>query len=112
MLGLLLDYKKEIKENSYVEDIIDSFSKQKESIIEKNKLIIESLPADKKTLSLRETEVLNFLAEGLRNKEIAAKIYVSEETVKKHLYNIYQKMGANNRIKVVQMAKELGLISD
>lgn len=112
MLELLLEYKKGIKENSYVEELINSFSEQKDLIVEKNKLILKSIPTDKKSLSTRELEVLTLLADGLRNKEIAAKIYVSEETVKKHLYNVYQKMGVNNRIKVVQLAKESGIISD
>ena len=64
------------------------------------------------TLTQRETEILNLLAEGLRNKEIASRIYVSEDTVKKHLYNIYQKMEVNNRMELVNKSRDLGMVSN
>ena len=62
-------------------------------------------------LTTRETEILNLLAEGLRNKEIASRIYVSEDTVKKHLYNIYQKMEVSNRMELVNISKALGILT-
>ena len=61
-------------------------------------------------LSIRELEVLNFVADGFRNKEIANKLFVSEVTIKKHLYNIFKKFGVNNRIHMVQKAKEIGIV--
>jgi len=61
-------------------------------------------------LSLREIEILEYVAEGLRNKEIATKTFVSSETVKKHLYNISKKLDVSNRINLVAKAKELGVI--
>lgn len=63
-------------------------------------------------LTQRETEILNLLSEGMRNKEIAACIYVSEDTVKKHLYNIFQKMDVKNRMELVIKSRDLGMLSD
>ena len=61
-------------------------------------------------LSEREIEVLFLIAAGLRNKEIAAKLFISLNTVKTHLKNIYSKLGVTNRSKAVVQAKELGLL--
>ena len=48
-------------------------------------------------LSIREQEILNFLSKGYRYKEIAAMLYVSIETVRKHIHNIYEKLQVNSR---------------
>jgi DNA-binding NarL/FixJ family response regulator len=58
-------------------------------------------------LSIREKEVLEFLAKGLLYKEIADKLGVSHETVKKHLKNIYQKLHVQNKIEAL---KKTGLL--
>ncbi len=50
-------------------------------------------------LTRRETEVINELSKGLYYKEIAGKIFISQETVKKHVKNIYRKMGVRNRVE-------------
>jgi len=52
-------------------------------------------------LSTREQEVLNRVAEGLIYKEIGEKLFISHETVKKHLKNIYQKLHVQNKIEAV-----------
>jgi ATP/maltotriose-dependent transcriptional regulator MalT len=64
----------------------------------------------KVTLTNREHETLHLLAEGLRNKEIANKIYVSEGTVKKHVYNMGQKFNTSTRVELINKARELGFI--
>lgn len=58
-------------------------------------------------LSIREKEVLEFLAKGLLYKEIADKLGVSHETVKKHLKNIYQKLHVQNKIEALKKVKLL-----
>jgi len=62
-------------------------------------------------LSRRETEVLSFLCKGMSNKEIASNMYISDETVRKHLYNIYQKLHVSKRGHAVRKAMEMGIIS-
>jgi two-component system, NarL family, response regulator LiaR len=58
----------------------------------------------------RELEILELIAEGLSNKEIAARVYVSENTVKTHSSRVFEKLGARRRTQAVQMGKELRLI--
>lgn len=58
----------------------------------------------------REYEVLELLAEGLANKEIARRLAVSPNTVKTHVARLYEKLGAERRTQAVQKARELALI--
>lgn len=61
-------------------------------------------------LSQREKELLELIAEGLSNKEIAEKLIVSMNTVKTHLKNLYRKLEASNRTQALLKAKERGLL--
>jgi DNA-binding CsgD family transcriptional regulator len=58
----------------------------------------------------REMEILALVAEGLSNREIAAKLFVSENTVKTHCSRAFDKLGAKRRTQAVQLGKELGLL--
>lgn len=59
----------------------------------------------------RELEVLALLAEGLSNKEMAARLFVSENTIKTHTSRLFDKLGASRRTQAVQFAKSQGLIA-
>jgi len=61
-------------------------------------------------LTPREHEVLVLVADGLRNREIANRLGISEHTVKFHLAAIFGKLGASSRTEVVRKAQRLGLI--
>jgi NarL family two-component system response regulator LiaR len=58
----------------------------------------------------RELEILQLIAEGLSNKEIAERVFVSENTVKTHSSRVFDKLGARRRTQAVQRGKELQLI--
>lgn len=58
----------------------------------------------------RELEILEAMAAGLSNREIAAKLFVSENTVKTHAARLFDKLSAQRRTQAVQRAKEAGLI--
>ena len=62
-------------------------------------------------LTAREQEVLRLLARGLRNKEMAARLHVSERTINFHLANIYQKLNVSGRTEALSKALEQGLIT-
>ncbi len=61
-------------------------------------------------LSEREIEILTLIKEGLTNQEIAAKAYISSNTVKVHTRNIYRKLGVNSRTQAIAKARVLGVL--
>ncbi|HLY61569.1 MAG TPA: response regulator transcription factor [Terriglobia bacterium] len=61
-------------------------------------------------LTRRELEILELIAQGLSNREIAEKLFVSESTVKTHSSRIFDKLGARRRTQAVQLGKEFGLL--
>jgi LuxR family maltose regulon positive regulatory protein len=58
----------------------------------------------------RELEILTLVATGSSNTEIADQLYVSNNTVKYHLKNLYGKLGVNNRVKLITKARRLDLV--
>ena len=62
-------------------------------------------------LTAREREVLDLLAHGLRNAEIAGELHISEHTVKFHISSLYAKLGVTNRAEAVSRGARQGLIS-
>ena len=58
----------------------------------------------------RELEILELIASGLSNREIAESIFVSENTVKTHSSRLFDKLGARRRTQAVQLGKKAGLI--
>jgi DNA-binding CsgD family transcriptional regulator len=58
----------------------------------------------------RELEILQLIAQGLSNREIAGRLFVSENTVKTHSSRLFDKLNARRRTQAVQLAKEQGLI--
>jgi DNA-binding CsgD family transcriptional regulator len=61
-------------------------------------------------ITQREHEILGLIAQGLSNREIGEKLFVSENTVKTHSSRLFEKMSVNRRVQAVQKAKDLGLI--
>jgi NarL family two-component system response regulator LiaR len=61
-------------------------------------------------ITARELEVLTLVARGFSNREIAAELFVSENTVKTHCARAFDKLGAARRTQAVQRGKELGLL--
>jgi DNA-binding CsgD family transcriptional regulator len=61
-------------------------------------------------ITRRELEILELIAQGMSNREIAGKLYVSENTVKTHCSRVFDKLGAKRRTQAVQLGKELGLL--
>ena len=62
-------------------------------------------------LTARETEILNYVAQGYSNKQIAAELTISEQTIKNHIASIMVKLNANARTQAVVIAVQKGLIS-
>ena len=56
-----------------------------------------------KNISKRESEIIRYVCEGMSNKQIAWDLSLSEQTVKHHIYNIYQKFGINSRVELINI---------
>ncbi|WHX51200.1 response regulator transcription factor [Paenibacillus woosongensis] len=78
--------------------------------------ILQEFPLSKKNnsadhpLTSREREILNWVAKGLTNREIAKELQISDQTVKNHLKNILQKLHLENRVQLTRYALEQGWI--
>ena len=72
--------------------VVAAFQKQSDNSNEHKNLDI---------LTAREKEILEFLSRGLMYKDIAAQLFLSPETVRKHVYHIYEKLHVNNRVSAV-----------
>jgi ATP/maltotriose-dependent transcriptional regulator MalT len=72
---------------------------------ERNQKAIDALG-----ISAREYEVLELLAEGLSNKEIATRLFVSPNTIKTHLARLYEKLEVSRRTQAIHKARSLRLI--
>jgi DNA-binding CsgD family transcriptional regulator len=72
---------------------------------ERDQVKVESLG-----ITPRELEILELIAAGLSNREIAERVHVSENTVKTHSSRVFDKLGARRRTQAVQLGKELRLI--
>ena len=96
---------------------------RKEQVIVERELIVERevmVPAQpfalneqrlqELAITKRELEILQLIANGMSNREIAERLFVSENTVKTHSSRLFDKLDAKRRTQAVQRGKELGLI--
>ena len=99
--GKLLDAIKELSEggahmsSQIARKVVEAFSKAKPTTEE------AASADDIAALSNREKEILELLSKGMLYKEIANSLYISPETVRKHVYHIYEKLHVNNRVEAV-----------
>lgn len=90
---------------------------QKEIIKEKEVIVeipatseIDPLQLSKLGLSKREYEILQLITEGLSNQQIAGKLFISENTIKKHISNLFLKLDVERRTEAIKKAKTLRVI--
>jgi DNA-binding CsgD family transcriptional regulator len=91
-------------------------TKKKEVIVEREVLVpahpfvLNEQRLRELSITRRELEILELIANGLSNREIAEKLFVSENTVKTHSSRLFDKLAAKRRTQAVQIGKESGLI--
>jgi len=73
--------------------------------------VADQAKIDALAITPRELEVLQLIAEGLSNKEMADRLFVSENTIKTHTSRVFDKLGASRRTQAVQLAQSQGLIA-
>jgi len=81
-------------DNRMTAEVIDAFKKSAEA----------GMRREKPLLSDREKEIVQLVAQGFRNREIGEKLFISEQTVKNHLHNIFDKLGVSDRLELALYA--------
>jgi len=99
---------------NYVAQLLSAFPPELVPAVVKTHVTSASLPASYLVdpISERELEVLQLVAAGLSNDEIAKKLYLATSTVKRHINNIYAKLDVHSRTQAVARGKELRLLVD
>lgn len=95
--------------SNFVEQLFQHLGGESSSTIKKS-AHTNSANGHIEPLSKRELQVLHYIAEGLRNREIADKIFLSETTIKAHLRRIHSKLDAHSRTQAVAIARRYGWI--
>lgn len=83
---------------------------REEIIIERTSFKRDDAAFEKLNLSKREFEILQLINEGLSNGQIAEKLFLSENTIKKHISNLFFKMDVERRTEALKKAKQLQII--
>jgi LuxR family maltose regulon positive regulatory protein len=107
MADLLLelrDRQRKQEPTTYLDRVLDAFSRR---TLEDYHVAQQTLP---EPLSGREQEVLQLMAGGASNQEIAERLVITLDTVKRHVSNVLSKLGASNRTQAVSRARELSLL--
>lgn len=79
-------------------------------IFSNKEFVLNEVESNRLRLSTRELEVLQLIADGLSNQQIAEKLFVSLNTIKTHTSNLFLKMEVERRTQATEMGKRLGLI--
>jgi len=80
-------------------------------VTQTNPVIINAEELAKSGISKREAEILLLVHQGLSNQQIADKLFLSENTIKKHISNIFLKLGVERRTEAIKKALELSIIA-
>lgn len=86
----------------HLTNILYSTSQESSAVDGRKSVSVEEM--ERYNLSKREKEIMELLLEGYTNIEISEKLFISASTVKKHVYNIFTKMGINSRMQLMKMA--------
>ena len=102
MVKLLYKAKIHQAGGSYLSDLLSHLSSDSRQAVPNTQLLVEPL-------TKRELELLQLIEQGCTNQEIADRLVISIPTVKRHISNIYSKLGAKNRTQAISLGKELNL---
>ena len=90
---------------------IETVVVEKEIYVQRNEnFVLNTVLVAQLELSKRELEILNLLAQGHSNQEIASKLFVSVSTVKTHIQNLFEKLDVKRRIQAIEKARSINLI--
>ena len=98
----------------YLDHVLAAFPKQNQALVSQSKRMAKQTLAQSlvERLSERELQVLQLLAQGAPNPEIAQELVITVDTVKRHVSHILAKLGVQNRVQAVRQAQKLGLLEE
>jgi LuxR family maltose regulon positive regulatory protein len=118
MVEILRHLRRKKVAQDFIERILVAFEKQSQARVPQSESAPQAPPPTAQPsralwedLTQRELDVLTCLEKGMSNKEIGAELFLSALTVKKHLYNIFQKLNVHTRLEAVKKARESGLLA-
>ena len=98
----------------YLEQLFNEFNREQDRLNkmphEENNILQTSQAAGIQKITKRELNLLQLVAQGYQNKEIAEELYLAPDTIKKALYHLYKKLEVNNRTSAISKAVKMGLI--
>ncbi|CAB0574815.1 DNA-binding response regulator [Corynebacterium diphtheriae] len=106
-MGYLL---KDAPESALHDAVVATFEGHRTLAPEVANALMQRVSKPRQALSAREIEILQNLEQGLSNRQLAAKLFISEATVKTHLVHIYSKLGVDNRTAAITAARQQRLI--
>ncbi|OWO11770.1 heme-responsive two-component system response regulator ChrA [Corynebacterium diphtheriae] len=106
-MGYLL---KDAPESALHDAVVATFEGRRTLAPEVTNALMQRVSKPRQALSAREIEILQNLEQGLSNRQLAAKLFISEATVKTHLVHIYSKLGVDNRTAAITAARQQRLI--
>ncbi|CAB0934191.1 DNA-binding response regulator [Corynebacterium diphtheriae] len=106
-MGYLL---KDAPESALHDAVIATFEGRRTLAPKVANALMQRVSKPRQALSAREIEILQNLEQGLSNRQLAAKLFISEATVKTHLVHIYSKLGVDNRTAAITAARQQRLI--
>ena len=102
MLKLLYQAKVNKVAGAYISELLSEMNTSSDNTVPAAQLLVEPLTS-------RELELLQLIEQGCTNHDIANRLVISIPTVKRHISNIYSKLGAKNRTQAISLGKELNL---
>lgn len=106
-MGYLL---KDAPESALHDAVVATFEGRRTLAPEVANALMQRVSKPRQALSAREIEILQNLEQGLSNRQLAAKLFISEATVKTHLVHVYSKLGVDNRTAAITAARQQRLI--
>jgi LuxR family maltose regulon positive regulatory protein len=112
LLCKLREKQRKVGPTPYLDRVLAAFPKQSQKPASLSMRMVKQTPTQplQESLSERELQVLQLIAEGASNQEIAQKLIIALDTVKRHVSHIFAKLGVQNRVQAVKRAHELGLL--
>ena len=114
LLCKLREMQRKVGPTPYLDQVLAAFPKVSQTPASQTKSMLKQTTVQSllEPLSERERQVLQLLAQGRSNQQIAQTLVIAIDTVKRHVSHIFSKLGVTNRVQAVKQAHDLGLLDE